>query len=72
MADWHMAYGPGCRRWQRDYRAIDEKRAMAVPPPFVQCGSLHRAAETLEEEGEEAQREYGTSLTVGRRTALQA
>ena len=53
-------------------RAIDEKRAMTMPPPFVQGGSLHGAAEALEEEGEEAQREFGTGLTVGRRTEPQA
>src|ERR671924_1339863 len=45
-------------------RAIDEKGAMTLPPPFVQGGSLHRAAEALEQEGEEVQREFGTSLTV--------
>ena len=53
-------------------RAIDEKRAMAMPPPFVQGGSLHRAAEALEEEVKEAQRESGARLTVGRRTEPQA
>ena len=45
---------------------------MAMPPPFVQGRPLHRAAETLEEESEEAQRESGASLTVGRRTEPQA
>jgi len=34
-------------------RAIDEKRAMTMPPPFVQGGSLYGAAEALEAEGEE-------------------
>ena len=53
-------------------RAIDQKRAMALPPPFVQGGALHRAAEALEQEVKEAQRESGTSLTVGRRTEPQA
>jgi hypothetical protein len=53
-------------------RAIDEKGAMAMPLPFVQCGWLHRATEALEEEGEEVEREFGTSLAVGRRTEPQA
>src|SRR5215475_2434742 len=53
-------------------RAIDEKRAMAMPPPFVQGRLLHRAAETLEKESEEAQREFGPRLTVGRRREPQA
>ena len=43
-----------------------------MPPPFVQGGSLHRAAEALEEEVKEAQREFGARLTVGRRTEPQA
>jgi hypothetical protein len=50
-------------------RAIDETRAMTRPPPFVQGGSLYGAAEALEEEVEEAQRELGTRLTGSRRTA---
>jgi hypothetical protein len=45
---------------------------MAMPSPFVQGGPLHRAAETLEEESEEAQRESGAGLTVRRRTEPQA
>ena len=53
-------------------RAIDEKGAMAMPPPFVQGGALHRAAEALQEEVKEAQREFGAGLTVGRRTEPQA
>src|SRR5919198_3394595 len=53
-------------------RAIDEKRAMAMPPPFVQGGSLHGATETLEEESEEVPREFGTRLTGGRRREPQA
>ena len=53
-------------------RAVGEKRAMAMPSPFVQGGPLHRAAETLEEESEEAQRESGAGLTVRRRTEPQA
>ena len=48
-------------------RAIDEKRAMALPPPVVQGGSLHGATETLEDESEEAQGEFGPRLTVYRR-----
>jgi hypothetical protein len=53
-------------------RAIDQKGAMAMPPPFVQGGSLHRAAEALQEEVKKAQRESGAGLTVGRRTEPQA
>jgi hypothetical protein len=48
-------------------RAIDEKRAMTMPPPFVQGRRLHRAAEPLEQASEEAQREFGPRVTVGRR-----
>ena len=43
-----------------------------MPPPFVQGSSLHRAAEALEEEGEEVKREFGARLAVGRRTEPQA
>jgi hypothetical protein len=52
-------------------RAIDPKGAMAMPPPFVQGGSLHGAAEALQEEVKKAQRESGAGLTVGRRTEPQ-
>ena len=45
---------------------------MALPPPFVQGGSLHLAAEALKEENKETRREFGTGLTVGRRTEPQA
>ena len=45
---------------------------MAMPSPVVQGGSLHRSAEALEEESEEAQREFGTGLTVGCRAEPQA
>src|SRR5512132_2908843 len=45
---------------------------MTMPPPFVQGRLLHRAAETLEKESEEAQREFGPRLTVGRRREPQA
>jgi hypothetical protein len=45
---------------------------MAMPPPVVQGGLLHGATETLEEESEEAQREFSTRLTVGRRCEPQA
>jgi hypothetical protein len=38
---------------------------MALPPPFVQGGSLHRGSKALEDEGEEAQREFRAGLTVG-------
>jgi hypothetical protein len=53
-------------------RAIDEKGAMAMPPSFVQGGWLHGTPETLEEAGEEVEREFGTRLTVGRCTEPQA
>ena len=53
-------------------RAIDEKGAMALPSPLVQGGSLHRSSEALEEESEKASREFGTGLTVDRRTEPQA
>jgi hypothetical protein len=49
-------------------RAIDEEGAMTMPPPFVQGGSRHRAAEALQEEVKEARRESSTGLTVGRRS----
>src|SRR5512132_245250 len=45
---------------------------MAMPPPVVQGGSRHGATETVEEEREEAPREFGTRLTVGRRREPQA
>jgi hypothetical protein len=47
--------------------AIDEQGAMTMPPPFVQGGALHGAAEALSEEVKEAYRESGAGLTVGRR-----
>jgi hypothetical protein len=53
-------------------RALDENHAMAMPPPFVPGGSLHGAAETLEEASEAAQRECGKRLTGCRRRAPQA
>jgi hypothetical protein len=53
-------------------RAINQKGAVALPPSFVQGGALHGAAEALEQQVKEAQREFGTSLTVGRRTEPQA
>jgi len=43
-----------------------------MPPAFVQGRPLHRAAEALEEAVKEAQREFGTRLTGGRRTEPQA
>src|SRR6266511_3877540 len=45
---------------------------MTMPPPFVHGGSLHRAAEALQEEVKEAQWESSASLTVRRRTEPQA
>jgi hypothetical protein len=45
---------------------------MTMPAPFIQGGSLHRAAEALQEEVIEAYRESSTGLTVGRRTEAQA
>jgi hypothetical protein len=53
-------------------RAIDETRARAMPSPVVQGESLYGAAEALEEQSEEWERELGTSLTVCCRTAPQA
>jgi hypothetical protein len=38
---------------------------MTMPPLFVQGRSLHRGSEALEEALKEAQREFGTRLTVG-------
>ena len=66
--------GPLCRRLperllqgrsirHRAPQAIDQKCAMAMPPPVVQGGSLHRSFEALEEESEEAPRECGAGLT---------
>ena len=52
--------GPGTSR------AIDEKRAMAMPSPFVHGRSRHGAAEALQAEGKEAPRASGTGWTVGR------
>jgi hypothetical protein len=40
---------------------------MAMPPPVVHSGSLDGAAEALQEEVKEAERESGPGLTVGRR-----
>jgi hypothetical protein len=62
----------GRRIWHGASRALDQNRAMAMPPSFVQGGSLHRAAEVLQEEVQEAPRESGAGLTVCRRTAPQA
>jgi hypothetical protein len=45
---------------------------MAMPPPIVQGGSLHRSSEALEEESEEARREFGAGLTGGCRAEPQA
>jgi hypothetical protein len=45
---------------------------MALPPPVVQGGALHRSSKALEEEREEAQREFGAGLTVGCRAEPQA
>jgi hypothetical protein len=44
---------------------------MAMPPPFGQDGALHRRSEALEEESEEAPREFGAGLTVSCRAAPQ-
>ena len=56
----------------RTPRAIDQKGAMAMPPPVVQGGWLHRAAEALQAEVKKAPRESGAGLTGGRRTEPQA
>jgi hypothetical protein len=45
---------------------------MAMPPAFVQGGSLPCSAEALEEESEEAQREVGSGVTGGCRAEPQA
>jgi hypothetical protein len=47
-------------------RAIDEEGAVAMQSPVVRGGSLHGAAEALQEEVKDAYRESGTGLTVGR------
>jgi hypothetical protein len=44
---------------------------MTMPPPFIQGGSLGSIAETLEEEGEEGEREFSARLAVGRRAEAQ-
>ena len=46
----------GRRIGHRAPRAINEKGTMALPPPVVQGGSLHGAAEALQEQGKKAQR----------------
>src|SRR5215510_4184052 len=56
----------------RASRAINEKGAMAMPSAFTRDGRLHRAAEALEEEGEETEREFGARLAVCRRAEPQA
>ena len=53
-------------------RALDQPGAMARPPPFVQGGSLHRAAEARQAAVNKAPRASGAGLTVGRRPAPQA
>jgi hypothetical protein len=45
---------------------------MAMPPPGVQGGSLHRSSEALEEERDEAPRECGAGWTGGCRAAPHA
>jgi hypothetical protein len=52
----------------RASRAIDHKGAVAMPAPFGQSGSLHRAADARQEEVKKTPRESGAGLTVGRRT----
>ena len=47
-------------------RAIDEKGAVAMPPSVVPGGALHRAAEALQQEVQDAQRESGAGLPVSR------
>jgi hypothetical protein len=55
----------GRRLGPRAARAIDENGAMTMLPPVVPGAALHRGAEALKEESDEAQRESGTGLTVG-------
>jgi hypothetical protein len=45
---------------------------MTMPPPFIQGGSRHRAAEALQEAVKEAYRESGTGVTGGRRPEAHA
>jgi hypothetical protein len=45
---------------------------MAMPPPFARDAGLHRVSDSLEEEGEEVEREFGAGLTVGRCAEAQA
>ena len=45
---------------------------MPMPPPVVRGGSLHSGSEALEEVVKEAQREFGTCLTVGCRRESQS
>jgi hypothetical protein len=62
----------GRRVRHRAPRAIDQTRVRALPPPVVQGGALHRRSKALAEESEEAQRECGARVAVGRRTAPHA
>jgi hypothetical protein len=49
--------------------AIDKEGAMTRPPPVVRGRSQHRAAEALQQEVKETQRESGAGLAGGRRAA---
>jgi hypothetical protein len=62
----------GRRIRHRASRAIAENGAMARPSACTRDGRLHRAAEALEKEGEEASREFGARLAVCRRAEPQA
>lgn len=62
----------GRRIGHRAPRAIDEEGPMALPSPVVRNGSLRGTTETLEEEGEEVEREFGAGLAVSRRREPQA
>jgi hypothetical protein len=55
-------------RWGIEHgaaRAIDHKRAVAMPPAFARGTELHRTAAVLQEAGKAAQRESSMGLTIG-------
>ena len=59
--------GSGYRAW--NIQSHRRERAMALPPPVVQGGSLHGATETLEDASEEAQGEVWPALMTAYRLA---
>jgi hypothetical protein len=60
---------PGRRSGPGASRALDQHRAMALPPAFLPGGARPRAAEGRQEAGQAAPQEAGAGLTVGRRPA---